>query len=481
MEVSDQRLRKLTQKVLTSRLRLLNDHGFFGLLLMHAKFSLGEEYDTAWTDCRERIWINPDFLEALSERELDYVLMHEILHMVLGHSFRQKERDQDIFNIAADIVVNSNILKAYDGDEDAISLPDFGGVQMHRAADGKEGYLYTTEEIYAQLAHIIMPEKDGRQYKSTVWQAVVGVEDSGQQKSGRLQNDGGQQENDSRKQDRLQKDGGQKNENERKEGRQEKDDRKKPRGESNKDENPRMTGKGWDHHEIPEVSLSEDAEKIREEWNQRIVRACEALSLREGHKGIGSIPAFARRYYDKLKNPRADWRTVLNEFIQEEVNDYSFLPPDKRFSDTPFFLPDFNDKDIRVEKVLFMIDTSGSMTTEEITACYSEIRGAIDQFNGRLEGWLGFFDAAVTEPKPFADVDELLLIEPKGGGGTSFAVVFDYVGKQMTEDPPVCIVILTDGVARFPKEEAAGGIPVLWVINNEKISPPWGKVTRITA
>ena len=41
------------------------------------------------------------------------------------------------------------------------------------------------------------------------------------------------------------------------------------------------------------------------------------------------------------------------------------------------------------------------------------------------------------------------------------------------------IIILTDGIAPFPQEKLAGGIPVLWLLNNEKANPPWGNVARI--
>ena len=43
----------------------------------------------------------------------------------------------------------------------------------------------------------------------------------------------------------------------------------------------------------------------------------------------------------------------------------------------------------------------------------------------------------------------------------------------------VSIIILTDGYAPFPKEHLAMGIPVLWLLNNEEVKPPWGKVARI--
>ena len=144
-----------------------------------------------------------------------------------------------------------------------------------------------------------------------------------------------------------------------------------------------------------------------------------------------------------------------------------------------FFLPDFNDTEAIVRDVLFMIDTSGSMSRDMITRAYSEVKGAIDQFNGKLTGKLGFFDAAVVPPIPFEDEEEFKVIQPKGGGGTSFEVIFDYVNKQMSDDPPVSIIILTDGFAPFPDEEKSDGIPVLWMINNEQVTPPWGKTARI--
>jgi predicted metal-dependent peptidase len=76
-------------------------------------------------------------------------------------------------------------------------------------------------------------------------------------------------------------------------------------------------------------------------------------------------------------------------------------------------------------------------------------------------------------------VEDLLKIRPVGGGGTDFGIIFQYVQKKMQEEPPASIIILTDGYAPFPKESVAMDIPVLWIINNEDVTPPWGKVARI--
>ena len=213
-------------------------------------------------------------------------------------------------------------------------------------------------------------------------------------------------------------------------------------------------------------------------WLQRMINATDIVSSMGG-AGRGTTPLAAERIVEQLKNPILDWRTILNDFVQEEICDYSFAPPDRRMEDSPFFLPDFNEKDEQAKDILFMIDTSGSMSNHQITQCYSEIYGAIGQFNGKLQGKLGFFDATVVEPVPFEDEDEFKIIRPKGGGGTSFHIIFEYVEKFMQDELPVSIVILTDGFAPWPKEADALGIPVLWVINNDQANPPWGKVARL--
>jgi len=226
-------------------------------------------------------------------------------------------------------------------------------------------------------------------------------------------------------------------------------------------------------------SASNDDGYLSDLWAQRTMNAAKAAEEMASATGRGTAPAGVDRLIGELTNPTVDWRTVLSDFVSEEITDYSFFPPDRRFSDSDFYLPDLNEKEDRAEDILFMVDTSGSMSSKMITEVYSEIKGAVDQFGGKLSGWLGFFDAIAYEPRPFDSVTELLSIRPKGGGGTDFQAIFTYVRNKMSSPPPAAIVILTDGYCTFPPESEAMGVPVLWIINNKQITPPWGKVTRI--
>lgn len=443
MALSEEKMREYMKRLLLARMRILCNHGFYGLLLMHMIYSIDESTETAYTD-GERIAFGPEFLDEISDSELDFVLMHEILHVVLRHCLRGKDRDSDRFNIAADIVVNSNIMLENDGRPSSITLSKYGEL-MHIAPDGKEGHLYTAEEVYDMLPPDSPPPKG----KSGSGNRNGSRNDTGKE------NDNGNDGNGSgctkgragKKQSKLQ--------------------------------NGRAVSKSWDDHS--RWGKFEEDSVMRDVWVKRFVDTCEAISVRDPSNGRGTLPMFAKRLLEKLTKPQTDWRTILNEFIQEEINDYSFSPPDRRFVDSPFFLPDFNEKgeSDEVEDILFMIDTSASMSDKMITAAYSEIKGAIDQFNGKLRGWLGFFDAAIIEPKPFSSTEEFIVIKPAGGGGTDFQIIFEYVNQHMQENPPASIIILTDGYAPFPKEDLANDIPVLWLINNEKVNPPWGKVARI--
>ena len=527
MDKFDKRTYEIIKRLQNARLNLLSKQPFYALLLLHMKFALDITCETAYTD-GNRIAFNPDFMDAISDKELEFVLMHEVLHAALGHPFRrQSDYDTECYDKACDIVVNSNILYSFNMDISSITLKKFG-VSMHLTPSGKEGYKFTVEEVYNELL-----KASGKTQKNSNLGSGNGGNGSGI--DGLLEGQGGKDENKT-EESNDQEDSSNNKSNKGKGGGNGECDGSGDGDGNNKGKSSKglangsgkgKSGKGQGSGgggEITEDDLNvliaellkgravhgkvdpnssiiddkiEDSEKQgmvddhsfwngdeednigRDTWLNRMIDATDIIAQSNGGKGRGTMPLAAQRVIEELKNPTLDWRTILNEFVQEEICDYSFSPPDKRMEDSPFFLPDFNEKDESIKDILFMIDTSGSMSDVQITECYSEIYGAIGQFGGKLQGKLGFFDAVVVEPIPFENEDEFKIIRPKGGGGTSFDIIFDYVEKEMEEEPPVSIVILTDGYAPIPDESRAGGIPVLWIINNDSVTPPWGKIARI--
>jgi predicted metal-dependent peptidase len=87
-----------------------------------------------------------------------------------------------------------------------------------------------------------------------------------------------------------------------------------------------------------------------------------------------------------------------------------------------------------------------------------------------------YCDEVVNDAQEFGP-SEPITLEPKGGGGTNFRPVFDWVEKNGVA--PACLVYLTDlCCTEFP--DATPGYPVLWVTDSRRTAP-FGETLRIVA
>ena len=146
----DQKTLAIIKRLQNARLSLMAKQPFYALLLMNMKFALDLSCETAYTD-GDRVAFNPDFMNEIDDNELEFVLMHEVLHAALAHPFRhQSEYEQQEFDYACDIIVNSNILYSFGMDKSKITLKKYGE-SMHLMPNGEEGYKYSVEEAYKML------------------------------------------------------------------------------------------------------------------------------------------------------------------------------------------------------------------------------------------------------------------------------------------------------------------------------------------
>ena len=89
-------------------LQIRKDSPFFASLMLFAPIIESQSIDTAATDGKN-ILINNKFFSSLNSSEQNAVMLHEVLHLALLHVFRMNNRDSEVWNIAADIVVNDLI------------------------------------------------------------------------------------------------------------------------------------------------------------------------------------------------------------------------------------------------------------------------------------------------------------------------------------------------------------------------------------
>lgn len=447
--MTDKRIRKLKYEIQKSRSRIIGIQPAFANTLRNAVYVAVDDVFRISTNGR-CIFFDPDWLGRLREEELDFILAHQVMHIKLGHIDRPLYYKGERFHLACDIIANS-FLNSYGWGYSALS--HIGTIYRKTFYPSEEGMTLTPEEAMKMVPFDPAIEASGRRkyvIDSDIWWDNKG--DCGENGTIIL----------------------------------------RP-GE----EDPFDTGEIYEGESISKrcrkygkISIvrpvnSDEQTDTEEEyyidyeplktWDKKSAEEIKTLKHIRNEDQSDETAGEQARLWKQIRRSRLDWRKLLNVFVREELCDYSFTPPDRRFQDGDFFLPDYNVLSEKTKNILFMVDTSTSVGDEILSVVYSELCSALYQFGDALEGVLAFFDAKVYQPVRFSSIGDLKNIRPVGGGATDFGCIFDFVHNRMITDPPLSIVIFTDGKGDFPPEAAAMSIPVLWMITNTHNLPDWGK------
>ena len=106
----------VADRIIVARVGLLLRHPFFGNMATRLKVENCDDWcPTAATDGKH-LFYNTQFFNALSNKEIEFVIAHEILHCVFDHIIRREDRDPEIYNIACDYIVNNTLVRDKIGD-----------------------------------------------------------------------------------------------------------------------------------------------------------------------------------------------------------------------------------------------------------------------------------------------------------------------------------------------------------------------------
>jgi predicted metal-dependent peptidase len=129
------------EKLVTARIGLLLRHSFFGNLATRMQLINADLWcSTAATDGL-KFYYNSRFIMMLKPKEVEFLVGHEVLHVVYDHMGRRGNRDPEIWNIADDYAVNAD-LKRHKVGEFIKTVPCL----YEQKYDGK-----AAEEIYDDL------------------------------------------------------------------------------------------------------------------------------------------------------------------------------------------------------------------------------------------------------------------------------------------------------------------------------------------
>lgn len=132
---------KARDALITARIGLVMKHPFFGNLATRLQLVNGDEWlPTAATDGL-RMFYNSRFIMQLRPKEVQFLVAHEVMHLVYDHLSRREERNPQIWNIAGDYTINAD-LKRHRVGEFITSVPCLYEVKY----DGK-----SADEIYDDL------------------------------------------------------------------------------------------------------------------------------------------------------------------------------------------------------------------------------------------------------------------------------------------------------------------------------------------
>ena len=385
------------ERLVSARIGLLLRHSFFGNLATRLQLINADEWcSTAATDGL-KFYYNSRFIMMLKPKEVEFLVGHEVLHVVYDHMDRRGNRDPQIWNIADDYAVNAD-LKRHKVGQFITTVPCL----YEQKYDGK-----AAEEIYDDLMKNVQH---------------INVDDLlDQMLDDHMDGDDGEGDSDGNDGDK-------------------------------KGKRPKMS--------------QEERDRVRQEVKQAIINAAQSAEA-------GSMPVGVERLIKQAIDPVMPWRELIQTNLTSAIRtDFSWMRPSRKGWHIDAIMPGMTPGE-EID-VVVAIDMSGSISDKQAQAFLGEIGGMMDAFDG-YKVHVFCFDTDYYNPQDFTseNMDTIDTYEPKGGGGTDFDVIFDYLKE--VGNVPKRLIVFTDG---YPC--GSWGDPdycdTTWIIHGDKDPhPPFGQ------
>lgn len=250
---------------------------------------------------------------------------------------------------------------------------------------------------------------------------------------------------------------------------------------------PPMPGPGqFDMHMDPgtggnngqeDQPLSQDPqqqpERSEQEWQQAVAAAAAV------GRAQGKLPAAMEMMFGQFLEPVVDWKDHVRSLIMRTPGSggYDFRKPDRRLIVRDIVAP--GRSGFGAGCIVLGLDSSGSIYADPtlIDRWLGELAGIMADLNPK-EVHVVWCDAAVQRVdicEELSDIETIRHKGAKGGGGTSFEPVFNYVEEHDLR--PDALIYLTDGYGTFPRE--APRYAVIWGNITKGYKYPFGEVVDI--
>ncbi len=206
------------------------------------------------------------------------------------------------------------------------------------------------------------------------------------------------------------------------------------------------------NHEWEEFDNMGEAEK-------RLIKTQMEYQMKElAHevtKSRGMVPGEIKELIDNFtafEEPKFDWRGYIRRFVGRSVKVYTKKLRrkfNKRFEDNPGL------KIKQKKHILVAVDTSGSVSTDELKEFFSEVH---HMHKTGSDITVVQCDTAISDIRAYKQSNK---IELHGRGGTSFEPVIEYYDANQKKY--TCLIYFTDGEAPAPAKPKGH---ILWVLSS---------------
>ena len=482
--------------------KMLVKYPFFGSVVAGVDYKEDSTEPTAATDGKV-IYYNPEFLNSISKEEQTFVFAHEVCHIAFNHILRSEGKDEDLWNVATDAVINQFLKR------DGAALVD--GV-----VDIEEAINYTAEDFYQKLQNE-QKQKQQSEQKDKKNNQNANQSPSNENQSQNSENKSQSNENKPQNGDNTKKDSNKPQSNESKSQNAEntKNDSNKPQQENDSKNKNDSTQKNKDkssgandNKQKDDKSSNNTSTNSHSRWKDAIKKHKEKKQTDESEKTkndikqkqkelekMGEKNAFDKnkeikqKQLDDLKNeilnkvsqagnqtdsinrtvdnigsskPIIDWRYALREAIKYDV-DWSYK---NATIEDGIVTPHLEEQPLPETEMV--LDTSGSINEDLLRGFLRETKNILK--HSKLK--VGCFDTifyGFHDIRTEADIDKMEFI---GGGGTDFNVAVNAFSRRVENK-----IIFTDGYGDIPEKP----VNAIWIVfGNTEFKPKVGRVIHIS-
>jgi predicted metal-dependent peptidase len=212
---------------------------------------------------------------------------------------------------------------------------------------------------------------------------------------------------------------------------------------------------------------AEERQQIKDEIKEAMLAAAATVD------GAGNLPAGVKRLIQELTEPQMNWRELLRMQLESTIkSDYTWMRASRKGWHMDAVMPGMK-VDPMID-IAVALDASGSISETMLKDFLGEIQGIMDSFPA-YKIHVFTFDTEAYNPAQYDsdNLDDICDYEVKGGGGTDFDCIYNYLKAEEIE--PKRLVVFTDGYP-FGSWGDENYADTVWILHGTTtIEPPWGQ------